>query len=38
VPDAEREEMESQLEHAFAPFAVDGGYEFPGVALCAAAS
>ena len=22
---------------AFAPFAVDGGYEFPGVALCAAA-
>ena len=38
VPDAEREKMESQLEAAFAPYAVDGGYEFPGVALCASAS
>ena len=37
VPKAERAEMESQLEDAFAPFAADGGYEFPGVALCAAA-
>ena len=37
VPDDEREEMESRLEEAFAPFAVDGGYEFPGVAVAAAA-
>jgi SAM-dependent methyltransferase len=35
--DAEREELESHLKSAFAPFAVNGGYEFPGVALCAAA-
>ena len=37
VPDDEREEMESQLGQAFAPFAVDGRYEFPGVAVAAAA-
>ena len=37
VPDGEREEMESRLEEAFAPFAIDGGYEFPGVAVAAAA-
>ena len=38
VPDAERDELESQLEEAFARFAVDGGYEFPGLAVCAAAT
>ena len=37
VPSGEREEMESQLANRFAPYAVRGGYEFPGVALCAAA-
>jgi ubiquinone/menaquinone biosynthesis C-methylase UbiE len=37
VPAAEREEMESQLEDAFAPYEVDGRYEFPGVAVGAAA-
>jgi ubiquinone/menaquinone biosynthesis C-methylase UbiE len=33
----ERETLKTQLGAAFAPFAVDGGYEIPGVALCAAA-
>jgi len=28
----------SQLGEAFAPFAADGGYELPGVALTAVAS
>jgi hypothetical protein len=37
VVDGERKDMESQLGEAFAPYAVDGGYEFPGVALCASA-
>ena len=37
VADGERRDMESQLADAFAPYAVDGGYEFPGVALCASA-
>lgn len=34
----ERGAMDGQLEEAFAPFAVDGGYELSGVALVAAAS
>jgi SAM-dependent methyltransferase len=34
----EREKVTAQLTEAFAPFAVDGGYELPGVALCAAAA
>jgi len=34
----EREAMKAQLEEAFAPFAVEGGYELPGVALAAVAS
>lgn len=38
VPDDEREEMESALGEAFAPFEVDGRYEFPGVAVAAAAN
>jgi ubiquinone/menaquinone biosynthesis C-methylase UbiE len=33
----ERETLKAQLGAAFAPFAVDGGYGLPGVALCAAA-
>ena len=37
VEETERAAMESQLALAFAPFAVDGGYELPGLALCAAA-
>lgn len=34
----ERQAMTDQLEEAFVPFAVDGGYELPGVALVAVAS
>ena len=30
--------MKDELREAFAPFALDGGYEVPGVSLCAAAS
>lgn len=35
--EAERADMEARLEEAFAPFAVDGGYEIAGVALAAVA-
>ena len=38
VPDAERRAMAAQLEDAFASYAVGSGYEFPGLALCAAAT
>jgi ubiquinone/menaquinone biosynthesis C-methylase UbiE len=38
IPDDEREAMESAFEEAFAPYATDRGYEFPGVALGASAS
>ena len=38
IPDDEREAMESAFEAAFAPYATDRGYEFPGVALGASAS
>ncbi len=38
LPDDERAEMESELADAFAPYEVDGGYEFPGVAVAAVAS
>jgi SAM-dependent methyltransferase len=38
LPGGEREALRSQLTEAFAPFVADGGYEFPGVALCAVAS
>jgi SAM-dependent methyltransferase len=34
----ERQTVKAQLEPAFAPFVVDGGYTLPGVALCAVAS
>jgi SAM-dependent methyltransferase len=38
LPEREREALKTQLRAAFAPFATDGGYELPGVALCAVAS
>lgn len=34
----EQEDMKDELRDAFAPYAVDGGFELPGVALCVAAS
>jgi hypothetical protein len=34
----ERDALKSQLREAFVPFEFDGGYELPGVALCAVAS
>ena len=38
VSEDEREAMKRRLEEAFAPFAVEGGYELPGVSLAAVAS
>ena len=38
LPDDEREVLRERLREAFAPFAADGGYELPGVSLCAVAS
>jgi SAM-dependent methyltransferase len=38
LSDDELEVLKAQLEEAFAPFAVDSGYEVPGSALCAVAS
>jgi enediyne biosynthesis protein CalE5 len=38
LPEDERGLLRRQLEDAFVPFAADGGYELPGVALCAVAS
>jgi SAM-dependent methyltransferase len=38
LSDSERETIEAQLGEAFVPFAADGGYELPGVALAAVAS
>lgn len=37
APAERREELKPQLEEAMAPFAADGGYVFPGVALGAVA-
>ena len=34
----EQEELKDELRDAFAPFAIDGGYELPGVAVCGLAS
>jgi SAM-dependent methyltransferase len=34
----EQERMKDELRDAFAPFAVDGGYELPGVSLCVVTS
>lgn len=38
APEAERAAITAQIAEAFTPYAVDGGYEVPGVALCASAS
>jgi len=38
LPEDERERLRARLREAFVPFAADGGYELPGVALCAVAS
>jgi SAM-dependent methyltransferase len=38
VSEGERDAMKAELARAFTPFAVDGGYELPGVALAAVAS
>ena len=38
APEEERERMKDELGEAFAPFTVDGGYELPGVSLCAVAN
>ncbi len=37
LPEDEREALRAQLAEAFVPFETDGGYEIPGVALCAVA-
>jgi SAM-dependent methyltransferase len=34
----DRQQMTDELREAFAPFAVEGGYELPGVSLCAVAN
>jgi ubiquinone/menaquinone biosynthesis C-methylase UbiE len=38
LPEDELEVLRARLREAFIPFAADGGYELPGVALCAVAS
>jgi SAM-dependent methyltransferase len=38
LPEGEREALKATLGQAFVPFATNGGYELPGVALCAVAS
>jgi SAM-dependent methyltransferase len=38
LPEEEREVLRARLKHAFGPYAAHGGYELPGVALCAIAS
>jgi hypothetical protein len=38
LPKDERAVLRARLKEGFAPFATDGGYELPGVALCAVAS
>lgn len=38
APEYERDAMTKELRGAFEPFAVDGGYELPGVAICVLAS
>lgn len=38
LPEDEREVLRARLRDAFVPFAADGGYELPGVALCAVAT
>jgi SAM-dependent methyltransferase len=38
APEEEQERMKDEFREAFAPFAVDGGYELPGVSLCVVAN
>jgi SAM-dependent methyltransferase len=38
LPEDERVVLRARLGEAFVPFAADGGYELPGVSLCAVAS
>jgi SAM-dependent methyltransferase len=38
LPEGDRRALKAQLAEEFAPFLADGGYELPGVALCAVAS
>jgi hypothetical protein len=38
APEDERETMTGEIGEAFEPFAVDGGYDLPGLALCVLAS
>jgi SAM-dependent methyltransferase len=38
APENEREAMTKELRDAFEPFAVDRGYELPGLAMCVLAS
>jgi ubiquinone/menaquinone biosynthesis C-methylase UbiE len=38
LPEDERDVLMARLREAFVPFGADGGYELPGVALCALAS
>lgn len=38
LPEAELDAVKAQLEASIEGFAVQDGYEFPGVALCAGAS
>jgi ubiquinone/menaquinone biosynthesis C-methylase UbiE len=37
LPEEERAYLKTRLGAGFAPFGADGGYELPGIALCAAA-
>jgi hypothetical protein len=34
APEDQREPMTAELRDAFEPYAVDGGYELPGLAIC----
>ena len=38
APEEEQERLKDEFRAAFAPFAVDGGYDLPGVSLCVVAS
>ena len=38
APEEEQEQMKDEFSRAFVPFAVDGGYELPGVSVCVVAS
>jgi SAM-dependent methyltransferase len=38
VPGEEQERMKDEFREGFAPFAVDSGYQLPGVSLCAVAN